>query len=225
VPARTNFSSGGSLPGTGLERRVEPRNHIVEPGAGGERETFACEARPVAGEQPSDDLDGFAEPGQQALLVEPELVEPGACHQAEVRATAEGNVQRRNLARDLHRVKRLRVQRGRPEPQALGHARNGEPRHHRRLEGEVVEDRDHVEPRCLCAASDRLVVLEPLVRLETEPELERCQVRSSVRKLEPVLVRELPLLRGQEWENGLQAYRQKCRPSGIRTRLDSVSSK
>ena len=83
--------------------------------------------------------------GERTLLLDPEPVEPRAFREAEVGATARDGVEHRDLARDLVRMERERVERGRPEPDPLGDARHEQQRADRGLVEEVVEDREDVD--------------------------------------------------------------------------------
>jgi len=131
---------------------------------------------------------------------------------------------------------------------SAGRARDQQQGIDRRLEEKVVEDRDHVEAGRLGAPCQRDVLLCALVGLEPEPEL--AQVRSSVMSVRSP-VRSMRMITrssgsgqhtrlscssqssggscrcfaGINGSTDCMAYRQKCRPSGIRTRLDSVTSK
>jgi hypothetical protein len=153
------------------QRHLRAERRVLEPGAGGEREPLAREAGPVAGQEQAHDRGRLPEPRQRPLLVEAELLHPGAAHEAEVGAARRGEVERRGLACDLDRVERLGVQRRRAEPHALRHAGDRQERKDRRLEEEILEDRDDVEARGLGAPAHRFVVGQRPVRLEAQPDL------------------------------------------------------
>jgi hypothetical protein len=126
-----------------------PERLVAEAAARGEPEALAVEAGAVAGEQAPHDLDRLAQSGERLRLLEPELVEPGALDEAEVGAPVRGAIERRDLAGDLDRVQRVRVQRRRPDADPLGCRRDLEQGRDRRGEEQVVKDRDDVEARLL----------------------------------------------------------------------------
>src|SRR5881628_3765872 len=78
-------------------------------------------------------------------------------------------------------MERRGVERGGAEANPLRDARDREEREDRRLEEEIVEDGDDVEPGGLGAAPEPLVLRDGRVGLEAKAELEPGQVRSSVR--------------------------------------------
>src|SRR5205823_3045855 len=74
------------------QRHLAAQRLVGETRARREREPLAGEAGSVTGEQPADDLDRLAQSGKGVVLVEAELVEPGSGDEAEVCATAGGEV-------------------------------------------------------------------------------------------------------------------------------------
>jgi hypothetical protein len=123
----------------------------------------ACEARAITVEQAPHDLDRLSHPRDRRPPVQPQPVEPGSCRQAEIGATARREIQGRRLPCQFDRMQRRRIQRCRPETHALGGVRDQEQRKDRRLEEQVVVDRDHVEAARLRPLRERRVPVRPLV--------------------------------------------------------------
>ena len=88
------------------------------------REPLAGKPAAVAGEQPPDHRHRLAQRRQRPVLCQAERVEPRALDETEIRAPVRDGVQRSDLAGDLDRVQRVRVQRGRADPYALGRLRD-----------------------------------------------------------------------------------------------------
>ncbi len=133
--------------------------------------------------------DRLAKRGERALLLDAEAVEPRALREAEERATSGNEVEHRDLAGDLVRVQRERVERCRPQADALRHASHEQQRPDRRLVEQVVVDGEHVDARVLGAARERLVLVRSLIRPDTDAELARyvsssvTSVRSPIRSM------------------------------------------
>ena len=144
---------------------------VAKAAAGREPEALALEAAAVAREQPADDLDRLAQRREGSCGLDPELVEPGALDEAQVRAPVRGAVERGDLAGDLDGVEGVRVERGRADPDPPGRGRDLEQRGNRGREEEVVIDRDDVEARLLGASREGRVRSRRLVRLEAEADL------------------------------------------------------
>ena len=118
-----------------------------------------------------DDRDRFAERGERPLLLDAELVEPRPLREAEIRASARDRVEHRDLAGDLVRMQRERVERGRPESDPLRHAGHEQQRPDRRLVEQVVVDGENVDAARLGPPRERLVLLRRLVRANADAEL------------------------------------------------------
>ena len=157
VRDRARPARGLPSPGSDRERHRRPNGLVLEPRPGREREALPLEAALVPGQERADHGDRLAQRRERALLAEAELVEPGALRKTEVRAPARDGVEHRDLAGDLVRVERERVERGRAEPDPLGHARHEQQRPDRGLVEQVVEDGEDVDARRLRAHRDRLV--------------------------------------------------------------------
>ena len=168
-----------TTPGSDEDRHHVPEALIGERRSRLEREALARHPRVVARKQGLHDRDRLAHGGERARLVDAEAIEPGALGKSQVRATARHRIEQRSLARDLVRMEREGVERGRPEAHALADARHQEQRPDRGLVEEVVEDGDDVDPGHVRPPCDRLVRLRLLVGQKADPELSR-YVSSSV---------------------------------------------
>ena len=150
--------------GVALARIRERRSRL-------EREALSREAGLVAREQRGDDSDRFAERGERPLLLDAELVEPRPFREAEVRTSPRDRVEHGDLAGDLVRMQRERVERCRPESDPLGHPSHEQERPDRRLVEEVVVDREDVDAARLGPPRERFVLLRRLVRANADAEL------------------------------------------------------
>src|SRR5262249_7136442 len=125
----------------------------------------------ASGEDVLDKLGGFAQAFDGATLLETEGIQPSASHQAQVRATVRGHVERRYLAGDLERMDRPRIQRRGAEPGTMDVRRHPQQRPERRLEEQVVVHADNIEGVAVDDLRERDVVGGPLVGLERDAEL------------------------------------------------------
>src|SRR5262249_28603017 len=118
-----------------------------------------------------DKLGGFAQVFDGATLLETEGIQPSASHQAQVRASVRGHIERRYLAGDLERMYRPRIQRSGAEPHTMNVLRHPQQRPDCRLKEQVVVHADHIEGVPIDRLRERDVVGGPLVGLECDAEL------------------------------------------------------
>ena len=164
------------------ERDLASGRRVAQAVARAEREALAREARAVAREQPAErPPTPRARRSAGRELVDAERLEPRSGGEPEERAAVRGAVERGDLARDLDRVQRERVEARRPDAGVRRRAGDLEQRRQRGLEPEVVEDRDDVEARLVGAAGECRVLAGSLVGLQREPELAPRRVTSGRR--------------------------------------------
>jgi len=125
----------------------------------------------VPGQQRTHDRRGVVQVGQRATLLNADRVEPGPAGQTEVGAAAGGRVERREPAGDLVGMLGVRVEAGRPQPDARGGPRHLQQRRQGRLVQQVGEDAHHVEAVGLGRRGEFGVPAGRLVGLEGDADL------------------------------------------------------
>src|SRR5204863_440921 len=113
---------------------------VFEPDAGGQAKALAGKAAPIAGQQPAADLDRLAHRLQRPRLLEAETVEPRPVGEPEEGTSAGNEVERGDLAGDLDRVERVRIERCGADADALGRRSYEDERDDRGLEQQVMKD-------------------------------------------------------------------------------------
>jgi hypothetical protein len=180
VRGTADLDLGGQLPGQRYPERtprpeqevdVFPHRPVGEAHAGFHLEDLAAVGLLATREQVPDDVGGLPQPPDRTLLSDPDRVEPRPAGEPEIGAAAGDDVEHVKLIRYLDRVQEVRVQAGRPEPDAARRAGDRDQRQQRRGIQQVAIDRDGPEAELLDPRRQARVRRQVLVRLERDAQL------------------------------------------------------